>query len=64
MKIKYHSIPAEIKKLGLTQREFADMLGISTAALYHRMKQDSPTVHWCVYGISCYLGKEKSFDEL
>jgi len=63
MQIKYYSIPAEIKKLGMTQTEFAGLLGIAPATLNHRIKKDSPTLHWCVYGISCYLGKDRSYDE-
>ena len=54
--IYYQSIPAEIKKLGLTQKSCADMMGVSLSGLTHRIKADKPQFHLAIYGLATYLG--------
>jgi transcriptional regulator with XRE-family HTH domain len=56
--IYYKSIPAEIKKLGLTQKSCADMMGVSLSGLTHRIKADKPQFHLAIYGLATYLGSE------
>ena len=56
--IYYKSIPAEIKKLGLTQKSCADMMGVSLSGLTHRIKADKPQFHLAIYGLATYLGNE------
>ena len=56
MKLKYNDIKLEIRKLGLTQREVADMLGITTQTLDYRIAKSKPTIHWAIYGIANYYG--------
>ena len=41
MKLKYNDIKLEIRKLGLTQREVADMLGITTQTLDYRIAKSN-----------------------
>ena len=50
--IYYNSIPAEIKRLGITQSECAKFLGCSLSGLTHRIKRDKPTIHWAIYGLA------------
>ena len=54
--IYYHSIPAEIKKLGITQKECAELLGCSLSGLTHRIAANKQQLHWAIYGVSNYLG--------
>ena len=54
--IYYKSIPAEIKKLGLTQKHCADMMGVSLSGLTHRIKANKPQFHLAIYGLATYLG--------
>lgn len=56
MIIKYISIKKEIRKLGLTQKQVADILGITTQTLDYRIAKDKPTIHWAIYGIANYYG--------
>jgi len=58
--IHYQSIPAEIKRLGLTQQKCAEMLGCSLSGLTHRIKADKPQFHWAIYGLANYLDKGES----
>jgi cyanate lyase len=55
--LKYHDIKKEIKDLGLNNKKVADLLGISVQGLDYRIKQDLPTIHWAMYGISNYYGE-------
>tara|TARA_Y100001949_G_C15978424_1_gene327308 strand:- start:1490 stop:1765 length:276 start_codon:yes stop_codon:yes gene_type:complete len=55
--IHYQSIPAEIKRLGITQQECANMLGCSLSGLTHRIKADRPQIHFAIYGLASYLGE-------
>lgn len=57
MNLKYHDIKKEIKDLGLNNKKVADLLGISVQGLDYRIKQDLPTIHWAMYGISNYFGE-------
>jgi cyanate lyase len=57
MNLKYHDIKKEIKDLGLNNKKVADLLGISVQGLDYRIKQDLPTIHWAMYGISNYYGE-------
>ena len=54
--IHYQSIPAEIKRLGITQQQAADYLGCSLSGLTHRIKADRPQIHFAIYGLASYLG--------
>jgi transcriptional regulator with XRE-family HTH domain len=56
MKIKYISIKKEIRKLGLTQKQVADMMEVTIQTLEYRIKKDKPTIHWAIYGIANYYG--------
>ena len=56
--IRYKSIPAEIKKMGLTQYKCAEYLGCSLSGLTHRIASDKPQIHWAIYGLANYLEKE------
>ena len=58
--IYYNSIPAEIKRLGITQHECAKFIGCSLSGLTHRIKGDKPTLHWAIYGLANYLGAEEN----
>jgi len=62
MKLKYNDIKFEIKKLGLTQEQVANILGITTNTLNYRIKQDKPTIHWAMYGIANYYGKDNNLE--
>jgi len=56
--IRYKSIPAEIKKMGITQYKCAEYLGCSLSGLTHRIASDRPQIHWAIYGLANYLEKE------
>jgi len=62
MRLKYNDIKFEIKKRGLTQEQVADILGITTNTLNYRIKQDKPTIHWAMYGIANYYGKDNNLE--
>jgi len=62
MKVKYLNIKREIKRIGLTSQEVADMLEISVQQLYYLIKQDKPRIHWIMYGLSCYYEDTKTND--
>jgi len=57
MNLKYNNIKQEIKDLGLNNKKVAELLGISVQGLDYRIKQDLPTIHWAMYGISNYFGE-------
>lgn len=61
--VYFNSIPAELKRLGLTQAKTAELLGISLSGLSHRLKADSPSLHWSVYGLSAYFSEEDNLGE-
>jgi predicted transcriptional regulator len=61
--VYYTSIPVELKRLGLTQEKTAELLGISRSGLNHRLKADSPTLHWAVYGLSSFFGDDDNLGE-
>ena len=58
--IHYQSIPAEIKRLGITQKECAEMLGRSLSGLTHRIKADKPQFHFAILGLASFLEKNES----
>ena len=60
MNIKYESIKAEIKRLGLTNKKVAELLGITVYGLDYRIKGDKPTIHWAIYGISKHYDNLRS----
>ena len=60
MNIKYESIKAEIKRLGLTNKKVAELLGITVYGLDYRIKGDKPSIHWAMYGISKYYDDLRS----
>ncbi len=57
MHLKYYDIKKEIKDLGLNNKKVAAILGISVQGLDYRIKEDKPTIHWAIYGISNYYGE-------
>ncbi len=56
MVIKYANIKAEFKRLGLTNKQVAEILGITPQALDKRIAVDKPTIHWITYGLANYYG--------
>ena len=50
--IYYQSIPAELKRLGLTQEKAATLLGCTRSGLTHRIKADKQQFHWAIYGLA------------
>ena len=58
--IHYQSIPAEIKRLGITQQECATMLGCSLSGLTHRIKANKPQIHFAIYGLASYMDRDES----
>ena len=60
--IHYQSIPAEIKRLGITQQKCAEMLGCSLSGLTHRIKANKPQIHFAIYGLVSYLDKDSNHD--
>jgi hypothetical protein len=54
MKVKYLNIKAEFKKIGLTNKEVADILEISVQNLDYLIKQDKPRIHWITFGLANY----------
>ena len=58
--IYYNSIPAEIKRLGITQKECATLLGCSLSGLTHRIAANKQQIHWAIYGVANYLGNTKN----
>jgi hypothetical protein len=60
MNIKYESIKAEIKRLGLTNKKVAELLGITVYGLDYRIKGDKPSIHWAMYGIAQHYDKLRS----
>ena len=57
--IHYQSIPAEIKRLGITQQECAKMLGCSLSGLTHRIKANKPQLHFAILGLASYLKRDE-----
>ena len=58
--IYYNSIPAEIKRLGITQKECASLLGCSLSGLTHRIAANKQQLHWAIYGVANYLGNTEN----
>ena len=54
--VYYQSIPAELKRLGLTQEKASELLGCTRSGLTHRIKADKPQFHWAIYGLANYMG--------
>ena len=54
MNIKYNNIKAEFKRLGLQNKQVANILGISVQTLDYRIKKDQPSIHWITYGLANY----------
>lgn len=61
--VYFNSVPAELKRLGITQAKVAELLGISLSGLSHRIKADAPSLHWAVYGLSAYFGEDENLGE-
>jgi transcriptional regulator with XRE-family HTH domain len=60
MIIKYDSIKAEYKRLGITNKQVADILGISVQALDKRIKGDKPTIHLITYALANYYSNNEA----
>jgi len=60
MIIKYDSIKAEFKRIGLTNKKVADILGISVQALDKRIKGDKPTIHLITYALANYYSNNEA----
>jgi len=58
MLIKYHDLPKEIRKTGLTQKEVSEILGITPQALNARIRKGRPDIHLIMYALSHYYGNE------
>jgi|TARA_R110001632_G_scaffold195236_2_gene316837 hypothetical protein len=58
--IYYQSIPAELKRLGLTQDKASELLGCSRSGLNHRIKADKPLFHLAIFGLANYLGNTEN----
>jgi predicted transcriptional regulator len=60
MIIQYNDIKREIRKTGLTQKEVAEILGISYQALHARIKRGKPDIHLVIYALGHYYGSRSS----
>ena len=60
MNIEYKNIKEEISALGMTQKQVADLMGISLQGLEYRIAQNKPTLHWAMFGIVNYFS---NFDD-
>ena len=60
MLIQYNDIKREIRKTGLTQKEVAEILGITYQALHSRIKRGKPDIHLIMYALSHYYGSNDS----
>jgi len=58
--IYYQSIPAELKRLGLTQEKASELLECSRSGLNHRIKADKPLFHLAIYGLANYMGNTEN----
>ena len=56
--VYYKSIPAEIKRMGITQEQCAEMLGCTRSGLTYRITADKPQFHWAIFGLASYLGNQ------
>ena len=63
MIIQYNDIKREIRKTGLTQKEVAEILGITYQALHSRIKRGKPDIHLIIYALSHYYGEEYNLGE-
>jgi len=61
--IYYQSIPAELKRLGLTQEKAATLLGCTRSGLTHRIKADKQQFHWAIYGLANYMGSTQNLEK-
>ena len=55
MIIKYECIKCEFKRLGLTNKKVASILGISVQGLDKRIINGEPSIHWITYGLANYF---------
>ena len=53
--IYYQSIPKELQRLKITQKEAAKLLGLSLSGFTSRIASDQPITHWMIYGLANYL---------
>jgi predicted transcriptional regulator len=63
MIIQYNDIKREIRKMGLTQKEVAAILGITYPALWSRIKHGKPDIHLVIYALSHYYNKDDNLGE-
>jgi len=57
--IYYKSIPRELERLNITQKEAAKLLGLSLSGFTSRIASNKPITHWMIYGLSNYLELNK-----
>ena len=57
--IYYESIPRELERLNITQKEAANMLGLSLSGFTSRIASNKPITHWMIYGLANYLEPTK-----
>jgi hypothetical protein len=57
--VYYKSIPAEIKRMGITHEECAELLGCTKSGLGYRITADKPQLHWAIFGLASYLGNNQ-----
>ena len=58
MNIKYECIKCEFKKIGLQNKQVADLLGISVQTLDYRIKKDQPSIHFITRGLVSFYGNK------
>jgi transcriptional regulator with XRE-family HTH domain len=59
MVIKYNNIKAEFKRLGLQNKQVADILNISVSGLDKRIKQGNPSIHLITFALANYYGDDE-----
>ena len=52
---RYLSLRDEIRNMGLTQNEFASIIGLSWSGLQHRLRAGKDEFHLLVRGVKCYM---------
>ncbi len=57
--IYYESIPRELERLEITQKEAAKLLGLSLSGFTSRIASNKPITHWMIYGLANYLEPTK-----
>ncbi len=59
MIIEYINIKAEFKRLGLTNKRVANILGISVQGLDKRIKQNKPSIHLITFALTKHFSEDE-----